>query len=492
MSGQIVWAQWAYLDGSFQPDSGVYVEESTIVEVGSYDSLKQRYPNASVVGGTDYLMLPGLINSHDHGRALGTVSLGVPDSFLEVWLTSLGSVPRLSPRLTATYEGIQLIRSGVTGVAHSHNPASYDVMFDEIPQSLQGYREAGVRVAMYPTLLDQNTLVYDEADKFLALLPDDLHPLAQARNQMPNLTVDDYFRELDGLFEQHHDVDSHWVHIQVSPVGGQWVSDDFILRAVDWAKAHETRVQMHMLESGYQRQYAFRKWNKGFIQHLDDIGALGDWLTLAHMIYVEDGDAELLAERGVNIAHNASSNLRLRCGIAPIPTYLEAGVNVGIGLDGHGLDDDQDYLREMRLVFTLANRPDVHSADISPTTVLDMGSRNGAKATFGKHSQLGTLSTGKLADVVLLDWEAVKGAWCPPNFPTREHLPEFFLRRANRQHVSDVMVNGEWFLRDGEHTHVDEEEVHRTMQEVYASQSPPQQSPLASYVRQHYQKWDRL
>ena len=492
MTGQIIGAKWAYLDGAFEENSGVYVEADKIVAVGTVDSLKQSYRNASVVGGDNYLMLPGLINSHDHGRALGTVSLGVPDSFLEVWLTSLGNVPRLSPQLTATYEGIQLIRSGVTGVAHSHNPTSYDVMFDEIPQSLQGYREAGVRVAMYPTLLDQNTLVYDEADKFLASLPDDLRPLAQARNQLPNLTVDDYFRELDALFEQHHDTDSHWVYIQVSPVGGQWVSDDFILRAVEWAKARETRVQMHMLESGYQRQYAFRKWNKGFIQHLDDIGALGEWLTLAHMIYVEDGDAEILAERGVSIAHNASSNLRLRCGIAPIPTYLEAGVNVGIGLDGHGLDDDQDYLREMRLVYTLANRPDVHSADISPTTVLDMGSSNGALATFGKHTVLGTLAVDNLADVVLLDWQAVKGAWCPPNFPALAHLPEFFLRRASRQHVSDVMVNGEWFLREGKHTQVDEDEVHREMRETYATQSPPQLSPLASYARQHYQTWERL
>ena len=207
MKRQIIWGQWAYLDGTFQPHSGVYVKESKIVEVGSVDSLKQSYPEANVEGGNGYIMMPGLINSHDHGRALGTVSLGVPDSFLEVWLTSLGRVPRLSARLTATYEGIQLIRSGVTAVAHSHNPASYDVMFDEIPHTLQGYREAGVRVAMNPTLVDQNPLVYDEADKFLTSLPDDLRSLAKAQLQLPSFTVDDYFREIDALFEQSHDTD---------------------------------------------------------------------------------------------------------------------------------------------------------------------------------------------------------------------------------------------------------------------------------------------
>ena len=210
------------------------------------------------------------------------------------------------------------------------------------------------------------------------------------------------------------------------------------------------------------------------------------------MIYVEEVDAELLAERGVSIAHNPSSNLRLRSGVAPIPDYLNAGVNVGIGLDGHGLDDDQDYLREMRLAFTLANRPDVHSADISSMTVWAMGTRNGALATFGKNPMVGKLAVGKLADIVLLDWQAIKGAWCPPNFPAREHLPEFFLRRATRQHVCHVMVNGEWYLRNGKHTQVDEDDVHRAMQEAYASQMSPEQNQLASYVRQHYQTWDKL
>ena len=153
------------------------------------------------------------------------------------------------------------------------------------------------------------------------------------------------------------------IHIQASPVGGQWASDALIQGATDWARANNTRVQMHMLESPYQRDYAWRTWGRGFIEQLDSMGALGEWADPgAHGVERGRRPGALLAARGVCVAHNPSSNLRLRSGIAPIARYRQAGVNVGIGMDGHTLDDDQDYLREMRLAFTLGNQPGAGSA----------------------------------------------------------------------------------------------------------------------------------
>jgi cytosine/adenosine deaminase-related metal-dependent hydrolase len=227
------------------------------------------------------------------------------------------------------------------------------------------------------------------------------------------------------------------------------------------------------------------------MQHLDEIGALGPWLTLAHMVWIEDSDIPLLAERGVRIDHNPSSNLRLRSGIAPVAALHHAGVRVGIGLDGHGLDDDQDYLREMRLAFTLGNRPAASAPELSPLTVIDMATRSGAGISFGEEAPLGALASGYLADVVLMDWLAVKGDWCPPDYPSEAHLPEFFLRRATRQHVRHVMVHGEWVLRDGKHTRLDEAQVNRAVRDELASQPVPVPSQLAPYVRQFYAAWER-
>lgn len=490
MAGLIIWGKWAFIDGEFQRDAAVYVVDSSIQETGQRRVLVEKYPDAAVFGGDDLLMLPGLINSHDHGRALGTVSLGIPDAILEVWLDNLGILPRLSPQLAAQYEGLQLISSGVTAVAHSHNPASDESMFEEVRPTLDGYRQAGVRVAMHPPLLNQNRLIYDDRETFISGLPTNYRERARDAVDSNGPVLDDYFAALDELFERSHDPHQHWVHIQVSPVGGQWASDELITRAVEWAREKDTRVQVHMLETQYQRRYAFRRWQKGFIQHLDDIGALGDWLTLAHMVWVEESDAGLLASRGACVAHNASSNLRLRSGIAPIAQFHQSGIKIGIGMDGHTLDDDQDFLREMRLVFTLGNRPGASSPDLAPVDVLNMATRNGASVTFGANAPLGKLTAGFLADVVLLDWEGIRGDWCPPEYPSDVHLPEFFLRRANRTHVRHVMVNGEWYLRDGAHTRLDAASVSRAVREELARQPVPTPSVLGPYIRDFYAAWE--
>ena len=486
----IVHAGLALVDGAIRRDVALLIDGARISERGTRQALIEKYPAVPVFGGDDLLMLPGFVNSHDHGRALGTASLGVPDDMLEVWLLGLGTLPRISPRLAAEYEGLQLICSGVTSVAHSHNPASYDTMFEEVSDTLTGYRSAGVRVAMFPPLVDSNLLVYRDQAAFIASLPADLRECALTRALPPRLGLDDWLARLQALFKQYHDPDEYRVHIQASPAGGQWASDALIRRATEWARANGTRVQMHMLESPYQRDYAFRSWGHSFIIQLERLGALGDWLTLAHMVWTEPEEDALLATRGVSVAHNPGSNLRLRSGIAPVARYRQAGVNVGVGMDGHTLDDDQDYLRELRLAHTLGNRPGAGAADLLPLDVLAMATRAGAMATFGAEAPLGALNEGWLADLVLLDWQAVRGDWCPPHFPADDYLPDFLLRRASRQHVRHVMVHGEWMLRDGTHTRLDADALNRAVHDELAQQQPPLPHSLGPYMRRFYAAWD--
>ncbi len=490
-SRQIVYAGLGLVDNELQRDVALLVEGATIAEISGRAALVSQHPEVPVLGSDDLLLLPGLVNSHDHGRALGTVALGLPDDLLEVWLAGLGSLPPIPPRLAAEYEGWQLIRSGVTSVAHSHNPASLTTMFEEIPETLAGYRRAGLRVAMFPPLLDQNTLVYRDEENFIASLSPDLREAARARVGKPGMDLGEWLDGLQSLYDRYHDARNHRIHIQASPVGGQWASDALILGARDWARANNTRVQMHMLESPYQREYAWRSWGRGFIDQLDRLGALGDWLTLAHMVWSEADDPALLAARGVSVAHNPSSNLRLRSGIAPIARYRQAGVNVGIGMDGHALDDDQDYLREMRLAFTLGNKPGANSGGLTPEEVLMMATRCGAIATFGREAALGALKPGWLADLVLLDWGAIRGDALPAHFPSDNHIPEFFLRRATHRHVRHVMVHGEWLLRDGHHPRLEEAGLNAAMREALEKHAPSSPHRLGQHLKRFYAAWEK-
>jgi cytosine/adenosine deaminase-related metal-dependent hydrolase len=307
------------------------------------------------------------------------------------------------------------------------------------------------------------------------------------------LSRDEYFALCSQLYAQHHDPAGCRVQIQISPAGGQWCSDELIVAACAWAQARGTRVQMHLLETRYQAAYAARRWGRSFVRHLDALGALGPWLTLAHMVWVNTEDIEILAARKVAVAHNPSSNLRLRSGVAPLPALLAADVPLGIGLDGCALDDDQDYLRELRLAWTLANRSGAGAATIAAGDVLHLGTAGGAAATFGAQAPLGRLAPGALADLVLLDWRAVEGIWASPALAPAELL----LRRGSKHHVRDVMVGGEWVLRDGRSTRVDEAAVHaevRAELQRYVAehgQGDGQHArALAPYIRRFYTQWD--
>ncbi len=491
----LVWAGLALPDAHTpaQPDFAVAVEGTRIIAAGPRHQLAAAYPDAPQTGSADYLLLPGFTNSHDHGRGLGTFPLGAPDDLLEIWLPGLFSQPAVSPYLLAAWESVMLLRSGVTLTAHSQNPQNWLHMGDEAHELLRGYRDAGVRVAFHPPLVDQNPLVYAGRAEFLAGLPATLHEAA-ARFLAPNpLSHADYLTLCDELYRAYHDPVDHTVAIQISPAGGQWCSDALILAAVDFARSHATRVQMHMLETRYQRAYAWRTWGKSFIAHLHEIGALGPWLTLAHMIWIEESDLPLLAESGVAVAHNPGSNLRLRSGVAPVPAYIRHDIPLGIGMDGQTLDDDQDYLRELRLALTLANRPGAHSPTVTAADILHAGLGGGAAVTLGAGAPLGKLAPGALADLVLIDYTEVCRPWMSPLPSTADVL----LRKASSRHVRHVMVHGDWKLWEGRATCVDEDalaaaiadELNRYAPTDLAAQAAAAQA-LAPYLRRFYAAWE--
>jgi cytosine/adenosine deaminase-related metal-dependent hydrolase len=371
-------------------------------------------------------------------------------------------------------------------------------MHVESVETLRGYHEAGIRVAFHPPVVDQNMLVYGDDREFVDALSGDVRDIAETLLAATQLSQEDYFELCDNLYKAHHDSVNALVHIQVSPAGGQWCSDELILKAVEFAKQNQTRVQMHMLETHLQEKYAYRKWSKSFLKHLDEIGALGPWLTLAHMIWIAPEDFSLLAKRGVAIAHNPSSNLRVRSGIAALTNMVNAEIPLGIGLDGFALDEDQDYLREMRLALTLANhrsnQPGSRSMPLSAQTILHMGTHGGAQVTLGDDIRLGKLAKGYFADLIVLDLN-----FSPLDFLSDDSgLTESILRLASRKHVKHVMVAGEWLVKNGKHVRLDEESLHSEIVRCLRKQPRPSNHPaindaktLAPYVTAYYERWQK-
>ncbi|WP_198648835.1 amidohydrolase family protein [Cyanothece sp. BG0011] len=460
---QIIWGGITLINDQFLTHWGVYIEGQVIIDVDRFENLKKRYPDTDIIGGENLLLIPGLVNSHDHGRVISPVGFNIDDSWLELWLLQLEKLPNIDPYLAASIEGITLLKSGVTTVSHSHNPRNWDNLYQEASDTIKGYQNAGIRVAFHPPIVDQNLLDYTNKDQVLSCLSPSLLQHFEKYQNTPPISNQDYFDICSQLFNNYHDTINHQVKIQVSPAGGQWCSDQLMIEAVEWAKKHNTKVQMHLLETQYQRQYAYECWGKSFVKHLEKLGVLGHWLTCAHMVWIDESDLSILANKNVKIVHNPSSNLRLRSGIAPIAKMLTNNISVGIGLDGLGLDDDQDFLREMRLAWTLINQPGMNSTTIKPEEIWAMATQKGVEITLGNNVNIGQLKKGNLADLVLIDYQQI---------PLRQrgfcHNSKL-LRWLSKQQVKSVMVAGKWVIIDGQCQTLNEADLNQALADIIMS-----------------------
>jgi len=166
-----------------------------------------------------------------------------------------------------------------------------------------------------------------------------------------------------------------------------------------------------------------------------------------------------------------------------------AGLNIGLGLDGHGLDDDQDFLRETRLAWFLSNRPGMNCEMLSARQVAVMATHGGSKVTWGDKLPFGSLVPGAIADLVLVNLQALRGAWYTPQIDVAELL----LQHGRCEHVSDVMINGRWVYQNGNSCTVDirdvESEIADSVQNQPKSNLAETAAELEPYIRKYYSGW---
>ena len=198
---------------------------------------------------------------------------------------------------------------------------------------------------------------------------------------------------------------------------------------------------MHLLETRYQRHWADREFPGGMVAYLRDIGLLSPRLTVAHCVHATQEELEILATSGVRVVTNFSSNLHLGSGIAPIGRAHRCGCPVCIGVDGLALDEDDDMLREMRLV-QLAHRGEGFQTNWTPPEFLSMAVRNG-RAAIGAPGD-GTLKPGAPADFTIIDYDALDRDSIISANPIA-----LLFSRGNTSIVRDVIVGGRTIVKDG-------------------------------------------
>ena len=473
------------------PEGAVLQRDGQIEAVGDYQELSRQHPDAEVIGSGNHIVMPGLVNDHFH-VGLTPFQMGVPDLPLEMW-----SLARIGNRLIdlyldQLYGAVQMIETGTTTVQaiHSTGRGLAPVSMEVADKVIGSYQASGMRVSYAPLVADQNSMVAGlgggEAD-FAARMPPDLAERFLSFMAPSYWPAADVIPALEEICRKYGNNQHERVQVTLAPSNVHRSSDEFLTATKELAGRYSTGIHIHLQETLYQKLYGHTAYGKTPLQHLFDLGFLGPEVTCGHSVWATEEDLRLMAETGTNICHNASSNLRLQSGIAPLGRILAAGIKVAIGSDEAGLNDDKDLFQEMRLVLKLHRVPGI---DLEPPTafqVLEMATVNGAYASwFG--DRIGTLEPGKRADMVLVDMRNIEEPFLDPRVPVIDAL----VHRGRGIDVDTVLVDGEVVLRDRQLTKIDKEALFK---EIKASLDRPltsqeeERRELARLVEPHLRQF---
>ena len=437
-------------------DGAVLQTDGVITDIGKYADLAAKYRDAEVLGSSNHVLIPGLINAHHH-IGLTPLQKGVPDKPLELWFASRpGGREVESLYLDTLYSAFEMIESGVTTVQHIHGwtPGSLEHRQSVIEDILRAYEDIGMRASYSYAFHDQNSRAYLDDTALVNAMPVEIRADINEMLDAISHPLEESFELFVNLHKKFQETEL--LKIQLAPGNFHWCTDRALEMTRDYSDKYDVPIHMHLLETPYQKEYARRRTGGiTAINHLHNLGLLTPRMTLGHSVWATEKDIELLADTGTSICHNCSSNMRLRSGTLPLMHYCKHNVPVAIGIDEAGLNDDKDMLQEMRLVLNMHRPPGMDDIDVpSAAQVFKMATEDGAKTTpFG--DRLGALEIGKAADMVLIDWQQIAYPYLDSSIPILDAI----LHRGKPRNVDTVMIAGKVVYQGSKFNGVDKDAV---------------------------------
>lgn len=395
------------------PGGGVALEGNQIVAVGTAEELRDAYPDTDSFDCGGRVMIPGLINAHTHAPM--TLMRGLEDDRrLDVWLLGyMMPVERefVDPafvELGTSLACAEMIRSGITCFADMY-------YFEE--HVARATSDAGMRAICGQTVL-----------KF---------PSPDAETYEDSLAAaEEFIAEWAG-----HEL----IVPAVAPHAPYTCTADILQACADLARRYDVPLHIHVAETQQEVDQWRQEYDMPVVPWIKKQGLLEAKVIAAHCVHIDAGEMHTLEHAGAGIAHNPSSNLKLASGFAPVKSMLEAGLNVGIGTDGPSSNNDLDMFEEIRLASFVAKGLTGDPTALPALQVFEMATRLGAKAVHLDHL-IGSLEPGKRADLVLVDLSTLHNL---PNFSRDQNSIYARLVYATKStDVTDVMVNGEWLMKN--------------------------------------------
>jgi 8-oxoguanine deaminase len=405
-------------------ERGVVVKDGRIAELVPAGR-EPGTPGVSTFDAGEHVVLPGLINTHHHFyQTLTRAAPAALDRELFPWLQALYPLwARLTPEaieLAATLAMAELILSGCTTTTDHHYvfPAGTE---DGIDIEVAAARRLGLRV-----LLTRGSMNLSQRDG--GLPPDSVVQ-----------DEDTILADSERVVARYHEAgEGAMVQIALAPCSPFSVTTSLMRATVELAKRLDVRLHTHLAETEDENSFCLELYKCRPLDYLEECGWLNDRTWLAHGVHFNDTEIKRLARAGTAVAHCACSNQTLASGTCPVCAMEDAGMRVGLGVDGSASNDSSNLMQEVRAAFLL-QRSRYGVKKVSHKDALRWATK-GSAACVGR-SDIGEIAVGKMADLALfkLDEPRFSGSGDP--------LAALVLCGAHR--ADRVMVGGRWIVEDG-------------------------------------------
>ncbi|AEA47104.1 amidohydrolase [Archaeoglobus veneficus] len=382
-------------------EGDIYIEENRIAEVGEVKGKKDDI----VIDGKGKAVIPGLVNTHTHA-AMVLFRSYADDMPLMEWLEK--KIWPLEAKLKPDdiYHGtklacLEMIKSGTT---------AFNDMYFEVESIAKAVEEMGMRACISSAFFD----FFDKQrlEESLKKVEDDLKKLRKFKNVIP----------------------------AVGPHAPYTVSLDGLKASMELAEKYDALVHFHLAETKGEIEEFKKKYGKGIVEALNEIGFLNERLIAAHCVWLSEEEIRLMAEKNVNVSHCPASNMKLCVGSALNYSAMKKySLNVTLGTDSAASNNNLDMFEEMKFATLLQKYHYSAPTLMNAAEIFEIATLNGAKALGIK---AGLIESGYLADLVMIDLKK-------PYFTPGHNLIADIVYSAKGDCVDTVIIDGKVVMEGG-------------------------------------------
>ncbi|MCL2093748.1 MAG: amidohydrolase [Treponema sp.] len=401
-------------------EKDVHIDGSLISQVGKAE---EGFEAQRVIDAQGKLLMPGLINCHGHAY-MSLFRNYADDLPFDDWLFKKIMPAEDAMKSEDAYwcnllSCLEMIKTGTTCYTDMQ-------MFKHM--SVRSARESGMRAVISRGLVGDSP-----------------------QDQAARTRLDEAFEEMDAAAGESR------ISFMLGPHAIYTCGEALLKELPDMALERGIGQQIHILEGKTELEDSLKNHGCSSIKYLESLDFFRAPTLAAHCVHIDQEDIEILARRGVSVASNPMSNMKLGNGFAPVPRLLQAGVNVCLGTDSAASNNALNMFREMSMVSYIHKGLEQDALCMNAEEALRCGTLRGARA-LGLET-IGAIRAGMKADLILIDMDR---PWMQP-----VNNPLFSLiYSANGTEVDTVIIDGEIIMEKGRVLSLDEEKIRGEVESI--------------------------